>query len=264
MQLSNIIVLCSAALVCASSAAAQWSSTEIHLTQGKLQTPEFVPNGADASTRILTLQHASGWQYGDNFFFVDYLNDDNDDDFNNGDFYAELYLNFSLSKITGHSVGAGPVQDVGLLAGFNMAGDAKVRKYLPGLRLSWKLPGFAFFNTDFMAYLDDSKGVSQGGAPKESDAEMLDINWAYPFTVGNQSFSVEGHAEYLTERKNEFGQMQPHWILAQPQIRWDAGNALFDAKDQLFLGIEYQYWQNKLGDSNTDESAVQFLVVWRL
>ena len=28
-------------------------------------------------------------------------------------------------------------------------------------------------------------------------------------------------------------------------------------------GIEYQYWRNKLGTDVT-ESAVQFLVVWRL
>jgi hypothetical protein len=34
-------------------------------------------------------------------------------------------------------------------------------------------------------------------------------------------------------------------------------------KEQLLVGIEYQYWQNKLGDRNTDESVAQFLVVWR-
>lgn len=246
--------------------AAQWSNTELQLSQGKLKTPSFVADAThnSARTNILTFQHASGWQYGDNFFFVDYLNDDNEDSFNNADFYAELYLNFSLSKMTKKSVSFGRVKDLGLLLGGNFAADAKVRKYLPGVRLSWDLPGFAFINTDFMAYIDDSKGVAGGGAPAESDANMLDINWAYPLSIGNQAFSIEGHMEYLTQRENEFGQDQKPWVLAQPQFRWDAGKAFFGQADQLFLGIEYQYWRNKLGDADTDESAVQLLLVWRL
>jgi hypothetical protein len=28
---------------------------------------------------------------------------------------------------------------------------------------------------------------------------------------------------------------------------------------QLFVGIEYQYWNNKLGEKGTDDSAAQFL-----
>ena len=35
------------------------------------------------------------------------------------------------------------------------------------------------------------------------------------------------------------------------------------APNQLMVGIEYQYWLNKLG-TDEDESAAQFLVVWRL
>ena len=29
------------------------------------------------------------------------------------------------------------------------------------------------------------------------------------------------------------------------------------------IGIEYQFWQNKLGDPDTDESTVQALLVWK-
>jgi len=50
--------------------------------------------------------------------------------------------------------------------------------------------------------------------------------------------------------------------LAQAQVRWDAGNAFFDVKDRLFLGIEYQYWNNKLGTQEKD-NTVQALAVWR-
>jgi hypothetical protein len=35
--------------------------------------------------------------------------------------------------------------------------------------------------------------VGHGGAPAEDDSFMIDFNWAYPFSVGNQDFSIEGH-----------------------------------------------------------------------
>ena len=61
---------------------------------------------------------------------------------------------------------------------------------------------------------------------------------------------------------NEFGNHVKSWILAQPQFRLDLGKALAGAAGRLFIGLEYQYWRNKLGTDN-DESLPQFLLVWR-
>jgi nucleoside-specific outer membrane channel protein Tsx len=244
--------------------AAEWSTTELQLQYGELDTPEFA-GGGKADTTILTFQHASVWKYGDNFFFIDYLNDNQEGNgFNDTDFYGELYLNFSLGKISGATIGVGPIKDIGILAGLNFAGDANVRKYLPGVRLSWDIPEFDFLNTDFTAYLDDSSGVTSGGAPKEDDSYMFDVSWAYPFSIGEHSFSIEGHAEYIDERANEFGDTVESWVLLQPQFRYDLGKTLFKSDDQLFVGVEWQYWKNKLGDKKTDENAIQALLVWRL
>ena len=35
------------------------------------------------------------------------------------------------------------------------------------------------------------------------------------------------------------------------------------ATNQLFLGVEYQYWRNKLGVAN-DDNIAQLWVMWRL
>ena len=83
---------------------------------------------------------------------------------------------------------------------------------------------------------------------------MIDVNWARPFHDGK--FSIEGHAEYIGSRTNEFGGDVEAWILAQPQFR-------INLNDYIAIGIEYQYWMNKLGDKDTDESAVQALLVWK-
>ena len=152
----------------------------------------------------------------------------------------------------------GKLKDVRFIAGFNWDPDANVVKYLPGIGLSWNIKGFAFLNTDFTLYIDDSVGIlgpggDPNGAPSEDDSYMFDVNWARP--IGKKA-SIEGHAEYIGERTNEFGGKVEAWILAQPQFR-------YYVKPSVALGIEYQYWMNKLGDDATDESAVQLLLVWK-
>jgi len=239
-----------------------WSINELYYKYGKLDTPSFA-GGGSAHTHISGLQHASGWKYGDNFLFVDYLNDDDSDSFNDSDWYGELYLNFSLGKISQRDLRIGPVRDIGILFGVNAGGDSKVLKYLPGLRISWALPGFTFLNTDIFAYIDDNAGLDDGGAPAEDNTYFIDINGAYPVVIGEHVFSIEGHIEYLGESTNELGLERSDWLLSQIQFRYDLGKQLLDNKDHLYVGIEWEYWINKLGDEKTDENAVQALVVWR-
>ena len=62
-------------------------------------------------------------------------------------------------------------------------------------------------------------------------------------------------------RTNEFGEDVKSSILAQPQFTWDLGKVV-GAPNQLMIGIEYQYWLNKLG-TEEDERTAQLLVVWR-
>ncbi|MAZ66040.1 MAG: nucleoside-binding protein [Kangiellaceae bacterium] len=249
--------------VCCGIHAADWSDTEVHLQWGKLDAPSFA-GGETSDTFITTLQNASGWKYGTTFFFVDYLVDDHEDGFNDRDFYVEFYASLSLSHMFDREVGLGPVKDIGPVFGINVGADPNVVKYLPGIRFSWEAAGFRFLNTDIAAYIDDSEGAASGGAPRQDNSWWVDVSWSRPFQIGEQFFEFTGHMEYIAKRDNEFDQEVAAWILAQPQFRWDAGNALFKRKDQLYLGIEYQLWQNKLGDKDTDESVAQALVVWQI
>lgn len=239
-----------------------WSSSEIQLQYGTLDAPSFA-GGSDAETTIITLQNATAWEKVELFVFLDIVDDNRKDGFNDQDFYTELYLGGGFGRLTGKDFSIGPWKDIGWVIGLNHGHDAKVWKYLPGLRLYWDVPGFAFLNTDITAYLDDNRGVAHGGAPKDSDSFMVDVSWSYPFALGAQKFSISGHMEYIDGRRNEFGGKVSSWVLAQPQFRWDLGHALGWAESKLFAGIEYQYWRNKLGDPQTDESAAQLLLVWQ-
>ncbi len=240
-----------------------WSTTEIQLQCGRLDAPSFA-GGAKADTAILTFQHASGWKYGDNFFFADLVDDQFADGFNDRDVYMEWYPTLSLGRVLGRKVGCGILSDIGIIGGINYGADANFMKWLPGVRFSWDLPGFAYLNSDITAFLDDNAGAAGGGAPKETDSFMIDFSWDYPFSIGRHDFSIQGHAEFIAGRENELGNDVSWWILAQPQFRYDLGKTFFRTPNKLFVGIEWQIWPNKLGDSVTDENTVQALVVWRL
>ncbi|MEH6591889.1 MAG: nucleoside-binding protein [Halioglobus sp.] len=261
--------------------AADWSTTEMQLQYGDLKKP--FQGGGSASetggTTIITLQHASGWKYGDNFFFFDYLNygqtdvDEIDDNPKQTELYGEWYSNFSLGKMTGNDLSFLFVKDMGIIAGFNFAPEVDTNYYLPGVRFALDLPGFAFANLDVTAYIQDSSSNVGGGVSlKDDDSYMVDFNWALPFTLGSTKWSLEGHVEYIGGADQDvivsgIGKVdqgkRESWILAQPQLRLDLGDILYNQEGQLFVGIEWQYWQNKLGDKDTDENVIQALAVWR-
>ena len=240
-----------------STASAQ---NEFHLQAGKLRNP-FAQKSVESL--VLTVQQASHWKLGHSFFFLDYVFDRKWDGFNDRDFYAEWYPTFSIGKLQGTEASLGPISDVAVIAGFNAGADAKVFKFLPGFRASWEIPGFLFLNTDLTAYIDRSAGVDKGGAAKEGHSFMFDVNWAAPFKIGAQSFAIMGHMEYIGSRSTELGGRYDGSFLAQPQFVWDTGQAVASEPNQFLLGFEYQYWRNKLG-TDEDENTIQLLIVWRL
>lgn len=235
------------------------AQTEFQFQYGEQLNPF---TGTGEQTFVLTILRASGWEFGDSFFFVDYVDDGSGDGFNERDFYAEWYPTLSLGKLSGRELRLGPMADFSLVAGFNAAGDGRVLKYLPGLRVSWDAPGFLFLNTDLTAYIDDTAGLAAGGPPASGDSFMIDVSWSLPFAAGGQSLAFAGHAEYIAGTTDELDREIRGWVLAQPQLTWDLGQALAGAPNRLLAGIDYQYWRNKFG-TDLDESMAQLLLVWR-
>ncbi|QFU22726.1 hypothetical protein FM038_011545 [Shewanella eurypsychrophilus] len=265
-------LIVSSAFITTSATAENWSNTEVQLQAlGEL---ERVGTGGTADTTIVTFQHAGGWDYGDNFFFVDYSRYSVNDDANfpvedSSEFYGEWYSNFSLGAITGSDLSFGPVKDIGVVAGFNFAPEVDSAWVLPGVRFALDLPGFAFAQIDVTGYMHQGGGSASSPVftvVDEASSFMVDFAWAYPFKLGSTSWSIEGHLEYIDgrEQTNNFGTTDlEYWILFQPQLRLDLGEVLGTKANQLFVGIEYQYWKNKLGEKGTDDNTAQFLAVWR-
>lgn len=236
-----------------------WSVTEFQYQGGRSLTSHFVnPTGFQ---HIFTLQHASGWKYGENFFFVDMKCCEGSDA--NRDMYLEWYPFFDLGSLTGSKLSFGPVKTVGPLGGLNWGAQAKVLRLGPGLRFQLDLPGFAFANLDYLYLVNQDRGLAAGGVPKDSSSHLVDFNWALPIKVGDWTFSLEGHAERNGARMNELGLRLPAWYLLQPQLRLDLGEALAGRPGRFFAGIEFHVWINKFGFEEADEVLPQLLLVYR-
>ncbi|TMO96445.1 nucleoside-binding protein, partial [Pseudoalteromonas sp. S3178] len=107
-------------MTCSSSSlAANWSTTQLHVNRGEFTNPFTLD---EAKTSVFSLQHASGYDYGDNFFFVDYIDDDIEDNYQDRDFYLEWYSTVSLSAVSDYSFKKGFLKDVGLVMGVIIAG----------------------------------------------------------------------------------------------------------------------------------------------
>lgn len=240
-----------------------WHITELHFQYGTLNNTTPLGGGTSENV-ILTLQHSSGWKWGEVFLFVDNQHFIGNADRPGGtDLYSEYYVQFSLRKLAGFR-GLGWIYDMGPRLGYNYGADPKVHKILPGWRLALRPHGFRFLNFDFFAFMDISPGIAGGGAPRETTSWQADMNWARPFDIGGHGFSIEGHLEYTPGRGTEVGTRASWMILSQTQFRWDVGRALGLGAKRLFAGVEMQFFINKIGDPRTDEYAAQALLVWRL
>ena len=248
------------ALLLLAAPAAAVAQTEFHYQYGRFANPF---SGVRTYASVLTFQQASRWSLGDSFLFIDFADDGGTDGFDDKSVYGEWYPSLSLGRVSKRTIGVGPIRDVAIISGFNFGSDANIFKYVPGGRLSWGVPGFFFLNTDFGAAIDKSSGVEGGGAPRTGTSFVFDVNWGAGFDAGSQSFLFAGHAKYMGATTNELGGDVRASLLAQPQLGWDIGKAMTGHADQLFLGVEYQYWWNKLGVDDGDNVA-QLWVMWRL
>lgn len=243
--------------------AADWSDTEIQLLTGN----RFHDNGNDVNIgkTILTLQHASGYKYGRNFFFVDMVKSNSKDN-NAGEVYGEYYHTLSVAKVGGLDWSKNFLKDVGLTVGLNYgtknsAFGPNPKVLLAGPTFDLNLPGFAFFNVDLLAYRDLGTFTGFGGGKlcgSTSSTYQLTPAWNLPFSIGPAKFSFEGFVDVI----GRHGTCE-RTVLAQPQLRWDVGNH-FGKPGTVFLGIEYQYWRNKFGIAGRKESFPQAMLAWKL
>ncbi|GGY04755.1 hypothetical protein GCM10007160_35520 [Litchfieldella qijiaojingensis] len=196
---------------------------------------------------ILTFANATGWTYGDSFFFVDFTNLDqgSSDENRAGSAHAEWSLRGNLGSLSGLDLSFGPVNGIYAIGQLDIDRNSATRKttHLTGLSFDFDVPGFRFVKLHTM-YRNDESAAARGSS------EQYTLVWNAPFSIGSADFTFEGFLDYITEE----GDLESQ-LLTQPQLVWHA-------TPHLGIGVEYQYWENKFGLAGTDESTPQLMVRW--
>ncbi|RDD60170.1 DUF5020 family protein [Ferruginivarius sediminum] len=252
INIASAFLIFAALYTPASGLAADYSSTGVDVLYGSdYELGSNGEKGTDAVT--LTFEHFSTWEYGDNYFFFDAVFESNGDE--NTRIYGEYYPRISLSKVTDNDLSAGLTdglgfKDVSLSAGVNAGNDVRVLTYGP----SWNfdIPGFTVFQLDTYVYDDVSS----------SDFDttyLITPIWSVPFEVQGLKFEFRGFVDFIGER----GSGTKPQILAQPQLRLDLGDLVFNSPGQLTLGTEFSWWRNKFGVDGVTDNVWQALVGYR-
>jgi nucleoside-specific outer membrane channel protein Tsx len=252
-----------AACGCAAQAA-DWTDTSLSYRYGTKFAEPF--NNQDITKSIINLSSASGYKYGKNFFSVDFLMSSAKDPSSAGattgahEVYTVYRHTLDLGKISGSNMAFGPVKGVGVTGGFdyNTKTDAgynsKKRMLLLGPTLMMNVPGF--MDISILAMWESNAPYStftQTATPRYryKTHPMLTAAWGIPFSVAGIPLSFEGFGNFIAAKgKDEFGGDTKPETDIDMQIMYDLGAGLGGAKNTFKVGVEYQYWKNKFGNSS--------------
>ena len=227
-------------------AAFDWTSSSIQYLHGS----GYLLGAKDRD--IVTIEHSNGWQYGQNFLFIDTIHHDDNRDPTSWEAYGEAYSYFSASKITGIAFKLGPIKDWGLSLGINAGSQPSknpFHAYLAGASLQFDLPLFKFLQVDVLAYKN---------ANLNSTSFQITPSWELPFQLAGLPMTFRGFMDYI----GAGGSGTASTVLFQPQLLLDVGDFI-GHKQQLMMGVEYQYWHHKFGLENIDESLPQAIAMLR-
>lgn len=244
--------------------AADWSDTALSWRTGTAFREPFNPE--HIKKNIFALTHVSGYKYGSNFFNVDFLQSDSKDpaSLKQSSGAQEAYLVYrhtlDIGKLQGKELKFGAVRGVGLTLGFDwntkndVGYNSRKRMLVLGPTLMWDVPGH--LNTSLLL-LSESNAPS-GAFPPISNVNgrysyklhpMLTADWGIPLA---DRWSFEGYANFIASKgRDEVGNDTGAETNIDMEIMYDLGAAMGHGKNSLKVGLEYQYWNNKFGNTSS-------------
>ena len=229
-----------------------WSDISITYLYGEDYVQPFFPKGEESKGQVYTLEHAGAYNFGKSFFFVDRFNS-GDKSINNDDTYMELGVDLSLSWLGGTKLENSAIKDLYIATQWenaNPEGFESTDNILAGVGVSWKVPGFVFFDTN--VYYRMNENTKQNF--------QLTTAWKLPFAIASTKWVFSGFFDLTSETETLNGGFEePIVFHTQPQLKLDVGDFWGDS-DTFYFGVELDYWKNKFGQEGEDQLAPQLLV----
>lgn len=266
------------AIACSASAlASDWSDTSIGYQYQK--DLRFPGNNNHVNANVLQFQHASGYKYGHNFFNINALfYDKNKPAINGTEGSTEIYLVYrhelSLGAVFGRKLVLGPVKDIGITAGLDVAtnndqfGGRPIKLSL-GPTLEFDVPGH--FNLGLWRRTErNHNGLPIPGVTADVRFKphwVIASAWGIHFNPGVPMI-FKGWAEYTGKKgKDGFGNQTAAETFIDASLMIDIGSVL-GKKDTVYVGPGYQYRRNlfgvqeKFGGSGTKQDSLQLRTEW--
>lgn len=244
------------------SLAATWSDTFIGYRYGTQFTEPNIES--DIKKHIVQFGHASGYAYGQNFMNLDVLLSDKADPAQGGDTGAtDVYLMYRhqlhLGKILDQSFAFGPVKEVAITAGFdlstkNTAFAPRKRMAVLGPTLKFDVPGFLDLSLLYTVERNNC-GLSVCSTAPNHNSHSFDpyliVNaaWGIPFHASGMPMKFQGFMNYITPKGRDYFNVKTKAeTLVRTSVMLDVGQMAWGAKNTLWLGVGYEYWQHKFGN----------------
>jgi len=249
-------------LSCGTVCAADWSDTAISWRYGTRFAEPYNPE--HIKKHIFALTHASGYKYGSNYFNVDLLQSDKTDlaSLGQSEGAQEAYIVYrhtlDIGALRGTEMRYGPVKGVGLTFGFDwntkndVGYNSRKRMLVAGPTLMWDVPGFL---TTSVLLLKESNAPS-GAFPPISEVNgrytydnhaMLNASWGIPVT---ERLAFEGYLNFIAAKgRDEVGNGTGAETNLDMALMYDIGYHFGQPKNRFRVGLEYQFWNNKFGNT---------------
>ncbi|MBM7062880.1 nucleoside-binding protein [Pseudomonas sp. UL073] len=236
--------------------ALEWMNNSVGFRYGKEFTNPNNPN--DIAKRIYSFTHASGYQYGSNYFNLDvFLSDSNDPrkgtDHGGSEVYGVYRHQLFASRVFDRKFDNALVKDYALTLGFdanrnNNLASAKKRALVFGPTLKLNTAGFTDFSVLYYKEKNHS-GIPNAKHPDHTfDATyMLSLAWMRPFEIGGHAAKFQGFVNHVGDKGEDYNDKDTAPETLMRAALMVAARPGKNVKPNLYFGVGYEYWHNKFG-----------------
>jgi len=236
-----------AAMLCVifPTSAQAFSSTNLQLLYGSnFHDPYYGNNTVDGNMTTLTLEHFSTWDFGDNYFFVDFLSGNflnfaGQPSGRQSRIYSEWAPRLSLSALSGHSLATGAFKDFFIAGQFNRDGQGFHAEMI-GLGTDLSVPGFDLLSVNVYLRKDNFNRRTW---------QNTDV-WNIPL---GQWLSFEGFIDLYGSDTNGME------ISSQPQLLVNIGKLSGHDDGKLLIGMEWYYHHHRTLNSSVPQAMLKWI-----
>ena len=243
--------------------AADWSDTALSLRYGTSFAEPYDNDASgkrvDITKEIIAFTNVTGFKYGSTFVNIDFLQSDHNDPGGGiaghpgaQEVYGVFRGTFDIGKITGAKLAMGPIRGYAVTAGFdvNTKNDgyaSKKRMAVLGPTVMLEVPGFL----NLSALLFDESNAPDAIARRYHYKNHMALEADWGIGIGSLPLSFNGYAQWITAKgKDEFGTQTAPESHIDADLMLDAGSLAGMSKKTFLVGVEYEYWHNKFGNSD--------------